>query len=118
MLSLLGVGFISPISYVMQGLQYFMLFTKTTFANKISDTVLQNNGYYNLQTFIGTIDYTSNIMGLELFIAIVGLLFFIVVLVENMCIDKILHDSKRKFIEKTVKQLTIAIKYIFYFTIS
>jgi hypothetical protein len=114
MLSLLGVGFISPISYVMQGLQYFMLFTKTTFANKISDTVLQNNGYYNLQTFIGTIDYTSNIMGLELFIAIVGLLFFIVVLVENM----ILHDSKRKFIEKTVKQLTIAIKYIFYFTIS
>jgi hypothetical protein len=91
-MSLLGVGFISPISYVLQGLQYFFLFTKVTLSAKTSDLMLQENGYYNLQTFIDTIDYVSNVIALDVFIGIVGVLLLIVIFVESMCIDKVQDD--------------------------
>jgi hypothetical protein len=85
---------------------------------KWTDEQLKTSGFYNLNSFLGTVDYVTNVMQLDVFIGVIGFALFITVLVESLCIDKVTDSIKRKFIKRIVKRCVIAVKYLFYFTIA
>ena len=117
-ISFLNVNFASPLSYILEGLQYMLLFSKVQIGRKWTDNWLKLNTFYNLQTFLGTVDYITNILALDVVIGLLGILLLSIVLIEGLCIHKVEDPPKRKLIKRVIKRCAVIMKYVFYFTIA
>lgn len=69
-----GVSFVNPIAYVLQSLQYLLIFSKTSIGIKTSDTYLGEAGFFQLQTFLSTADYVWNVLVMDILVAVVGII--------------------------------------------
>lgn len=104
--------------YILQGLQYFLLFGKVTQESKDMDPYIQRKGFYNIQTYAKSSDYVSNVLTMDIIIGLLGLIVFLLNLIEAVCISKMTEVLKRVTWEKRIKKATIAMKYIFFYTMA
>ena len=77
-----GVSFVNPLAYILQALQYLLIFSKTSLNIKVSDEKLGKAGFFQLQVFLGTSDYVWNVLIMDIFIGAIGLMLVVAALLE------------------------------------
>lgn len=99
LLSLVEVAYPSPLLTILDGLQYFMVFSKMQAANKPKDSTLISRNMYRLDSFLKTADLETNLTPIFVVTVLAAIAFGLVLAVRKLrggrwqCLNDSVLDS-------------------------
>jgi len=105
LLSFVEVAYSSPLTLILDGLQYFMVFSILQYKGKTDDGILKGRGMYRLDGFIKQVDLKTNIIPIFVLCFLAGILLALVLVIR-----KVLGKSCKCIRAKTIESILTGLR--------